>query len=226
MALKIPILKRLRGQEENQTGGFLDRFKGLSGISGIGLRRSWIVIVGEDAPEGEIIAAQELARYLRRTLNISVGAFMPIRANMAGLRFLTQLANVICIGGPAANEYTFMLNDLCNPKYDFITSRDKSPDETWVDYIKSGALTMKGLMMDDVPYPYAGGVGIIGAGRQRALDTVLLFGGYNFEDTCAMIKAFEEGGEVGIYDCTYTTVPDMSACPSDVNYSFRIGPTI
>ena len=194
------------------------------GASDVLHRRSYVVIVGEEAPEGEILNAQEIAKFLRRTLNVSVGAYMPVKPSTVGLKALSSLINVVIVGGPAANEYAFLMNDFINPKVDMTVTREQTADETYLEWIKSGALICRGYLLDDKPYPGVAKTGMIGMGKKRLFDRIIAIEGWNFEDTCALGKAYRDGQGPGIYACNWTAVPDMLTCPEDAEYSLTAAP--
>lgn len=188
-------------------------------------RRSYVVIVGEEAPEGEIANAQEIAKFLRRTLNVSVGAYMPVKPSTVGLKALSSLINVIIVGGPHSNEYAFLLNDYLNPKIDMTVTREQNPDETYTEYIASGAVIVRGYLLDETPYTGGAKTGMIGMGKKRLFDRIMAIEGWDFEDTCAIGKAFRDGQGPGIYSTNYTKMPDMTKCPEDAEYSLTAAPS-
>jgi len=214
----MSLLKRiLYGQDENGENGEAQGI--LPGLGGLAVRRSYLVVVGSEAPEGEIGNAQAISTFLRRTLNIAVGGIIPIKDNSPGIQMLTKLCNVIVVGGPFANEFAFTMNEFINPKYDITVSREKTAEETWREYVASGALTLNGYLMDEKPYSGGVNTGIIGTGRTRLFDKVVVISGETFEDTCALGKAFREDAGPGIFNCSWTEVPDQSICPEDAEYT-------
>lgn len=216
----MSLLRRiLYGQENGEIQGIIP------GLGGLAVRRSYLVIVGSEAPEGEIANAQAISAFLRRSLNIAVGGIIPIKDNSPGIQLLSQLSNVVVVGGPYANEFAFKINEFINPKLDITISREKTPEETWPEYIASGALVINGYICDEKPYSNGPNTGIIGTGRARMFDKVIAIGGGGkFEDTCAMGKAFREGAGPGIFNCSWTEVPDMSICPEDAEYTKSVEP--
>ncbi|GAJ19058.1 unnamed protein product, partial [marine sediment metagenome] len=106
------------------------------------LRRVWVVIHGFGPPEGEIENAMKIASHIRSKLNI----VRVLPSDALALDLLTKLANVVTVGGPIANEWTFKLNEFVNPKYDMTVLREKTPEETYLDWVKSGALRVDGFL--------------------------------------------------------------------------------
>lgn len=206
----------------------LSGFSGFSNFTGGKLlqKRSWIVVVGDDAPVGEVNNANSLATFLRRKFNA-----VPIRgawkATYAETRArIKQYTNVLMVGGPIASETSYKLNELCEPKVSIRVVREKTAEETWKDYVLSGGLVVDGCMVNGVKIPYAGKTGIIGVGQQkmgiRASQVVGLFG-YSYEDTCVLVKAFQEvGADAGVYDVNYTAaVPNKDVNPENMTYTKR-----
>jgi len=202
----------------------------LQGFSGTGSKllqkRSWIVVVGDDAPVGEVNNANSVATFLRRKFNV-----VPMRgawkASYAESRArIKQYANVLMVGGPIASETSYKLNELCEPKVSITVVREKTADETWAQYITAGGLAINGYLVKGVLVPFVAKTGIIGVGQQkmgiRASQVVGLFG-YSYEDTCVMVKAFQEvGADAGIYDLNYTAaVPNMDVNPENMTYTKR-----
>jgi len=183
-------------------------------------RRVWIVIYGVGAPEGEIENAKKIADHIRSKLNI----VRVYPADAQGLDLLTKLANVVTVGGPIANEWAFKLNEFVNPKYDIVIKREKTPEETWEEYIRSDALEVAGFLKNDTKYPGALGTGIIGVGKQPALRVrtlrVVHVGGWEYCDTCAMGEAFRADAGAGVYETgCKVTVPLEEPCPVGVVYT-------
>jgi len=184
------------------------------------LRRVWVVIHGAAPPQGEIENAKKIADHIRSKLNI----VRVYPADAQGLDLLTKLANVVTVGGPIANEWAFKLNEFVNPKYDIVVKREKTPEETWGEYIRSGALEVVGFLKNDTKYPGAGGTGIIGVGTQPALRArplrVVHVGGWWYCDTCAMGEAFRADAGAGVYDtgCKAET-PWEEPCPVGATYT-------
>jgi len=182
-------------------------------------RRVWVVIHGAAVPEGEIENARKIAEHIRSKLNI----VRVYPADAQGLDLLTKLANVVTVGGPIANEWAFNLNEFTNPKYDLTVLREKTPDETWRDYVLSGALQVVGFLKNDTKYPGAIGTGIIGVGKQPALRVralrVVHVGGWEYCDTCAMGEAFRADAGAGVFETgCKVTVPDEEPCPVGAAY--------
>ena len=212
------LQKILYGQENGEEQGILP------GLGGLAVRRAYLVIVGSEAPKGEIGNAQAISAALRRRLNIAVGGIIPIKDNTPGIQLLSKFCNVVVVGSPMANEFAFLMNDYVNPKFDITVQREKTPEETWAEYIASGALVINGYFCDEAPYGAGSNTGIIGTGRTRLFDKVVIVGGWEFEDTCAVGKAFAENAGPGIFNCSWTKVPDMSICPEDAAYTKSIEP--
>lgn len=218
MVMAIPRLKLLQRQDATK--------KTTLDLGGLSLRRTYVVIIGAEAPEGESADAAATTQFLRRSLNIAVGnVMMPMTDGSPGVKLLTNLCNVVVVGGPHANYYAYALNELCNPRFKITLKKDFDPAEgTWQDFVKAGNLTVDGFLVDETSYPIAEGKGIIGIGKARLLDTIVLLEGWKFEDTCAVGKAFREGKGAGLYSCTYTKVPDMKTCPEDAAYTLDVAP--
>ena len=218
MVMAIPRLNLLQRQDTTK--------KTTLGLGGLSLRRTYVVIIGAGAPEGESADAAATTKYLRSTLNIAVGnVVMPMTDGSLGVKLLTNTCNVVVVGGPHANYYTYTLNELCNPRFKITLKKDFDPAAgTWQDFVLAGNLTVDGFLVDDKLYPFAAGKGIIGLGKARLLDTIVMLAGYDFEDTCAVSKAFRDGKGAGLYSCTYTKVPDKSACPTDAAYTLDVAP--
>ena len=187
-------------------------------------KRSWLVIAGDEAPVGEINNANSVATYLRRKFNL-----VPLKGSWnstyAGSRSrLTQYANILLVGGPAASEYTFKLNDLLEPRYNIKVVRERNEGETWSDYVTAGGIQVSGWLVNGVPLAGASHLGVIGVGQQkmgiRASQIVGLLG-WNYEDTCVLVKAFMEAAESGVYDLQWTAVPNMDVNPEGMAYTKR-----
>ena len=189
-------------------------------------KRSWIVVVGDGAPVGEVNNGNSIATFLRRKLNL-----VPIRgawkASYAISRSrVTQYANIVFLGGPIANELTYNLNELLEPKYNIVKLRERNADETWGDYVTAGGIVIDGYLVAGVKVPMVVKTGVIGVGQQkmgiRTSQVIGLFG-YSYEDTCVMVKAFQEvGADAGIYDVNYTApVPNMDVNPENMTYTKR-----
>jgi hypothetical protein len=190
------------------------------------LRRSWIVIVGFAAPQPEKDEAAALSTYLRRQLNI-----VPLKgvlSDFTAMQLLMKQCNVVVLGGCFANEWAFYLNEYVEPKLDLTVSRERDADESWPDYIASGAITVNGVLVNGVSQPIGSHRGIIAKGvlpsnRLRPLEIVIIHG-WEFEDTCTMVKAFMEDAEPGLYECIWSGSPQQYdsptlACPADATYN-------
>jgi len=200
----------------------------LQGFSGTGSKllqkRSWIVIVGNTPPVGEENNANAVATYLRRKLNL-----VPIRGSWKAPYAIsrsrvTQYANILLIGGPVASEYTFKVNDLCEPRYNITVLRERKEGEIWADYIKDG-FQCSGFLVKGVPLTGDAHLGVIGVGQQkmgiRASQIVGLFG-WSYEGGCVLVKAFMEGAGAGVYDLQWTAnVPNMDVNPEGMAYTKR-----
>ena len=185
------------------------------------LRRVWVVIHGAAPPQGEIENAQKIGDYLRSKLNI----VRVLPADSANLDLLTKLANVVTVGGPGANEWTFKLNEFMNPRWDMTVLRERTPEETYRDWIVSGALTVNGFLKNTTKFERKEiGSGIIGVGKQAALRArplrVVHIGGSGYCDTCAMGEAFRADAGAGVYDtgCKVDT-PYEEPCPIGALYT-------
>ena len=189
------------------------------------LRRVWLVIYGAAPPQGEIENAQKIGDYLRSKLNI----VRVLPADYVGgmgidLDLLTKLANVVTVGGPGANEWAFKLNEFVNPKYDMTVLRERTPEETYRDWMVSGALKIDGFLKDATKFEGIIGRGIIGVGKQDALRArplrVIHVGGWAYCDTCAMGEAFRADAGAGVYDtgCKVDT-PYEKPCPIGALYT-------
>lgn len=210
--------RKLFGQN-NEEGGIK-----LPSVGGLSLRRSWMVIVGAEAPDGEKANASEIATYLRRKLNLSLGAFVPITDETPGINFLSNLTNVVVVGGPLANEYAYLLNDYCNPKYKIIEVRPREEGETHRDWVAAGGLIVENIIMDETDYDGGAGRGLMGFGQRRFFDKIVMIGGFAYADTCTIGLAFREGMGAGIYDCTYTEPTAEDPCPPDMSYALSAEP--
>ncbi|GAI83339.1 unnamed protein product, partial [marine sediment metagenome] len=183
------------------------------------LRRVWVVIHGANPPEGEIENAIKIASHIRSKINI----VRVLPSDALALDLLTKLANVVTVGGPIANEWAFKLNEYVNPKYDMTVLREKTPEETWGDYIRSGAVEVHGFLKNTTKYAGVIGTGIIGVGTQRALRArplrVIHVGGWGYCDTCAMGEAFRADAGQGVYETGYTAdIPTEEPCPVGATY--------
>ena len=180
-------------------------------------RKLWLVIYGESPPEGEIENAKAIASYL------GFGA-RAVSTKTKWLGLQARFCNLVILGGPFANEWAVKMNDYVNPKYDITVLREKTEEETWADYVKSGAIQERGFLKDATPYTGEAHKGIIGVGAQplirlRALQ-IFMVGGWDYGDTCTMGLAFREGQGGGIYDCIYTTLPSYTEpCQEFTSYS-------
>lgn len=180
-------------------------------------RKLWLVIYGEAPPEGEIENAKAIAK------NLGFGA-RAVSTKAMWLGFQARFCNLVIVGGPFANEWAVKMNDYVNPKYDITILREKTKEETWKDYIASGAVQCRGFLKDVAPYAGVAHKGMIGVGAQpylrlRALQ-IFMVGGWDYGDTCTMGLAFREGQGAGIYDCIYTTPPSYTEpCQEITSYS-------
>jgi len=182
------------------------------------LRRVWIVIYGANAPEGEIENARKIARHIRSRINLT--RVYPDDAT--GLDLLTKLTNVVTVGGPLANEWTFKLNNCVNPKWDITVLREKKPEETWDEYIKDGGIKVNGFLKNATQYSPEGR-GMIGIGRQVALRArplrVVSIGGWRYCDTCVVGQAFRENAGAGIFETGCTEeIAREAPCPAGITY--------
>jgi len=185
------------------------------GLSGLGGRRLWIVIYGDNAPQGEIDNAKAIASAL------GIGA-RALPASSQLITWLSKFANIVVVGGSFANPYAVSMNDLVNPKWDITVVRAQNEGESWKDYCESGGIVVKGFIKDSVPYSGGVGKGFIGIGSQsliraRALQVVMIMG-WDFQDSCAMGKAFRDGQGAGIYNCSGTPTTD-DTCDPNVTYT-------
>ena len=217
------------GDETYEGCAMLNSTYGLKEISGIGSKllqkRSWVVIVGNTPPVGDVNNGNSIATFLRRKLNL-----VPIRgswtATYASSRSrVTQYANILLLGGPIANEFTYKLNDLLEPKYNIIKVREKTADETWADYVTSGGLQCPGFIINGVALPGADHMGAIGTGQQKMgirASQIVALEGWAYEDTCVLAKAFMEAAGAGVYDLQWTAkVPNMDINPEGMAYTKR-----
>lgn len=195
------------------------------------LRKTWLVIYGENAPKGEIAHASLIAEHLRTQFNIA----RAVPSSALALDLLIRTANVVVLGGPIGNEWAVKLNEYVNPRWHIVVNRVRSPGETWKQYVESGGIDIPEYTLNGSPYTGEVGTGIIGIGSQpyiRARPLITVFvGGWTFEDTCTVGKAFRELaplgiGEVvslesiaGVYRCTNTPVPEMDNCPTSMTYT-------
>jgi len=188
----------------------------------INLRRTWVVIYSNKSPLAEISKAQEIANYLRSKGNIAI---LISSTDESLAKNLTVFSNILTIGGPAPNQWVYILNEYTNPKWDLELAREQGEEETWDEFTSSGGLIAKGFIWNDKTYAGRAQLGIIGKGILPALRirpmVIVNLGGWNFEDSCTMFKAYMENAEVGVYQCTYTPIPDMSACPVDSEYTIE-----
>lgn len=205
---------KLNGQF-GQFSGTLGSFNLLSK-----LRRTYMVVVGADAPQPEKDNADAIASYMMQKLNFS----RAVLSDDARLEQTSKFANIITIGGPAANEWAFKLNDFLNPRYDITVLKDRVADQTWKDYVLGGGIRVNGFILNDQKLASGSHTGLIGKGqnssypRLRPLQ-VAHIGGWEFEDTCCMTKAFLEDQEAGIYTTIWAVAdPTMTKCPADGNY--------
>ena len=187
------------------------------------LRRSWIVIVGDNAPAPEVANANAITQHIMRKLNLT--PFKAFPANFPGLQYLVKNMNVVTVGGPYANKWTFLLNDYIEPKWDITVNRDIKSGEAWKDYVASGGIVANGFLVDKVAIAMQSHRGIIGAGTQpvnrlRPLQVVNV-SGVMFEDTCTMTKAFLEDAVPGYYNCDWPgpADPTYAACPANPTYT-------
>ena len=186
------------------------------------LRRVWVVIHGPEVPEGEKQNAEGIAEYLRNKLNI----VRVLPADAQALDLLARFCNFVVVGGPLANECAFNLNNYVQPRYQIEVTREKTADESWGDYVRSGAVKVPGFLKDDVPYAGRPGVGLIGKGSQpypRARPLQIIFvSGMDYGDTCTMGKAFRENANKGLYSCTYPPITYADPCPPDEAKSYSL----
>lgn len=224
--------QRLSNLKLGSGSGLLSGLSGgkiLGTLSGGGLKRSWIVIVGDDAPVGEVNNADALTKVLRRKLNVT-----PMKAwNSTKIESRTQLSkypNILIVGGPIASKFAYDINELLDPKCYFAVAREFQSEgheeETWTEYVQSGGITTQGFDITGVKLAGAEHSGIIGVGTQkmgvRSSQVVALWG-WTYEDTCVLAKAFTEGVmEAGAYNCLWTAkVPNRDANPEGMSYTKR-----
>jgi len=198
---------------------------GVGGKIGINsLRRSWIVIVGEGTPEAIVNEGALVIQHIRRKLNLT--PFKAFPSTFPGLPYLVKNCNVVTIGGPVANEWAFNLNELMEPKYDIIVNRDRGANEPWADYM-AGGITVNGFVVGTVHVAGQSHRGLLATGQQvnsrlRPLQ-VMHIGGWDFGDTCTMVKAFLADVDPGFYQCDYDAsdpgVLAMTACPASPTYT-------
>jgi hypothetical protein len=197
---------------------------GVGGKIGINsLRRSWIVVVGSNAPAAEVNNGTSVIQHIRRKLNLT--PFKAFPDTFPGLPYLAKNCNVMTIGAPNANEWAFNLNEFTEPKYDITVNREKAADEAWKDYVTSGGIAVKGFIVGTVPVAGQDHRGLLATGQQvnsrlRPLQ-VMHIGGWAFEDTCTMVKAFLADVDPGFYQCDWPDPadPTMAACPASPTYT-------
>lgn len=188
------------------------------------LRKTWVVIYGENAPSGEIENANKIADFLRKKLNV----VRVLPSNAQALDLLARFCNFVVIGGPYANEWAFNLNEQVNPKYQIVVNREKTAEESWSEYATSGGFDVTGFLKNGTAYPGRAGLGLLGIGSQtypRArLLNVVFVGGWGYGDTCTMGKAFRDGAESGMYECSYPPLTTEDPYPEDevMNYSLLV----
>ena len=199
------------------------------------LRRSWIVIVGSGAPAAEVSNGTLVIQHIRRKLNLT--PFKAFPDTFPGLPLLVKNCNVVTIGGPPANEWTFNLNEYTDPKWDITVNRERAADESYQEYIQSGGITVNGFMVGTTRVAGQVHRGILGMGQQIATETssilhrqrkrflqsnrrffgqsnklrplqVIHIGGWFFEDTCTMVQAFLADVDPGFYQCDWPEPPD------------------
>lgn len=187
------------------------------------LRRSWIVIVGSDAPAPEVNNGVSVIQHLRRKLNLT--PFKAFPDTFPGLPYLVKNCNVMTIGGPGSNEWTFNLNELTEPKYDVTVNRAREANETWKDYVLAGGITVNGFIVGTTHIAVQPHRGILATGQQavnrlRPLQ-VMHIGGWAFEDTCTMVQAFLADADPGFYQCDWPEPadPTFAACPASPTYT-------
>lgn len=186
------------------------------------LRRTYIVIVGPDAPQPELDNADAISSHMMQKLNFS----KVLISDDAKLDKISKFANLILVGGPAANEWTYILNEYINPRYDITVLKERTEGQTWKEYVLGGGLQVNGLIINDTKTPGLNHTGILSTGKQtlpriRPLQ-IMHVGGWMFEDTCCMTKAFLEDQEAGIYDTIWAVAdPTYTKCPVDGNYKIK-----
>lgn len=190
------------------------------------LRKSWLVLAGPNVPDGELANAQAVADFLRGQLNVA----RVLQADPYGedpmVEALMRFCNVVVVGGPLTNPYAFYLNEYLNPRMDITVVAEKTPEQTWEEYVASGGFTQNGWICDDQVLALEGG--ILGYGAQpypraRPLQ-IWLAAGVHYEDTCTMGKAFREDAGAGVYSCTWSDVTHEDPCPEDAEYTLVKAP--
>lgn len=187
------------------------------------LRRSWVVIVGDGAPAPEVANANAVAAHIMRKLNLT--SFKAFPSSFPGLAYLVKNANVITIGGPVANQYALLLNDVIEPKYDITVNRAMNSGETFSDYVKAGGITVNGYLVNKVAIALQAHRGIIGSGKQAASRLrplqVVNVSGTMFEDTCTMVAAYLADTAPGYFNCGWPDPadPTYAACPASPTYT-------
>ena len=202
-----------------QFGGSFGSFNLLSK-----LRRTYLVIVGTEAPQPEKDNAEAIAAsHMMQKLNFS----RVVTSDDSRLDQTSKFANIIVVGGPISNEWAFKLNDFCNPRWDITVVKERTAGQTWKDYVAGGGLSFNGFLVNEAKVAGTLHKGFIGSGkntsypRLRPLQITLL-GGWTFEDTCCVVKAFLEDQAAGLYNTIWATAdPTFSKCPVDGNYSIN-----
>lgn len=189
-------------------------------------KRSWLVIVGDEAPVGEVNNANAIATFLRRKFNL-----VPLRgswkAEYADKRaLLSKYPNILVVGGFIANEWAYIINEVVEPKYEIIKVKERESGQSWRDYMVAGGLTGTNFIVNGVLVPASAHLGMIGKGTMKTTglraSQVVSIGGWVYEDTCVMVKAFMENAEAGLYDALWTaTVPNMDVNPEGMAYNKR-----
>lgn len=211
------------GQFGGQFGSQFGQFGSFGLLSK--LRRTYIVIIGADAPQTEKDNADAAASHMMQKLNFS----RAIPSDDQKLERMTKFANIILVGGPLANEWAFKLNDLMNPKWNITVLKTRTEGQTWKDYIVGGGIAVNGWTFNgtNMPFGVTAKKGFLGSGKQtlpriRPLQ-ILSIAGITFEDTCCMVKAFLEDQPLGVYDTVYAVSdPTYSKCPVDGNYHISV----
>jgi len=187
------------------------------------LRRSWIVIVGSNAPAPEVSNGALVIQHIRRKLNLT--PFKAFSDTFPGLPYLVKNSNVMTIGGAFANEWAFNLNELTDPKYEITVNRERAANETWKDYVLAGGITVNGFIVGTTHIPIQSHRGILATGQQtvnrlRPLQ-VMHISGVEFEDTCTMVQAFLADVDPGFYQCDWPEPadPTFAACPASPTYT-------
>jgi len=136
--------------------------------------------------------------------------------------------NLIIVGGPAANELAFTLNDSLEPKWKITVLLTRKTDEKWGEYVTRGGIRVDGLIVDGTLHIFPAAPddkwGFLMAGTQPTtrLRPLQITGieGIHFEDTCTMTKALLAGEQgPNVYRDTWTAqaIPPI-ACPADCTY--------